>query len=1127
MEICVGREAIYNLPVLESDSETSNEEDNDLADTEDNSEEEDSFLIRLNPLQKSAQVIPPERAKYLARGYLVSSIHISKPDSDPQLKLQRVKAKRGHKRQLADCVETSGPQKMQGIEQVLEIHSDASQASITHVSDSEEGKEPITFSANPHQHCRVASPTLKHDSTEEQMNDEEMDSMSMGQRSSPVPSGQESPVPSDAAPPPARHEFDEPHAIFTTAFPAFVALNNKPRPPAISAFTPVDHRFGSLISRVAREITEDSDNAKALGPAILVTPAAGRLVPLHDRETGRTLEISLFYNARQINLRDGADPSVHIGTTLVVTIDGEIDAQFLPSLERTFAGLPSGRMCGLASRGPYFAPDGRLPKLIHNGGFLPLDFATGATIAETQSSSTEYQRGGLTSFETENVLKKFPSLKPPLSIAEYREPSTHEMAINFPHLDVRLTEIPAQDRLRVATLLEDLANLAAEIYARNGELEGLGVLQSVAAPRKNAVTFPLIAHLLLDNELFTLRSIRTGPVKPTEHQLAAHVLQLAAGDENDPIYRRNTFGLRDAHLIESRFLDNVASVDRQLFDIRNQFGELTLSEQAADHLARIPLCGPLLHALRESQEEMPHLETQPSTPEQEAAMGLDPAAFLRQPTPSEVSEIDSMKVEYDNETQRDMSLSEDEGFELQSREPLTPDFHTQPPTPAEFVDPTTGVFVSHRFIACPLEPINIEPLPEVLAAAPTYVIREACHSVNCVRKRENRVNPDSPRGLACGMVGHPFDGNHLTDSMSHIVPTRRVGVWRGPEVQDVSTMEDRHLLHPLSSNYYPTSATATAVDRAVPVYEMTRIAEKLASAMARPPRLFVDSPAEEITADQILINMRIRKAVEVFEEERQKGEHDLPFKDASFPPVTHFVVLGQPLETDAPDLAVQVRQPILDYDQFRIQVMRYQPNAYVEVGTGSNPDAGLTFFNLDNDTRAETLLSEWRGDSNLSRLRDARRYAARFVEYIVLLAQSIVFRSAVDVLPKDHPTHHYFYYHCHVLRYLRAGLRDADQGFNFICAHIDPMSEGLLSDAVINGFDYRPYNPLLTGDEDLMLQHSAIILEFCSVDSSPTSAARCVGFLPTLHSPSASFSFPGTSSRLTTTTMRAAFSRTF
>ncbi|KIY61240.1 hypothetical protein CYLTODRAFT_415574, partial [Cylindrobasidium torrendii FP15055 ss-10] len=1450
MEICVGREAIYNLPVLEPDSESSNEEDNDLADTEDNSEEEDSFLIRLNPLQKPAQVIPPERAKYLAQGYLVSSIHISKPDSDPQLKLQRVKAKQGHKRQLADCVETSGPQKMQGIEQVLEIHLDASQASITHVSDSKEGKEPITFSANPHQHCRVASPTLKHNSMEEQMDDKEMDSMSMAQQPSPIPSRQASPVPSGPTLPqvpevqihesepsnqhqtapslsahsphigkartktlkvkstgtlellwkresgygtrtvesstttiqginervaphkqthsqtefqsqvmwigdagsltkvtsqevsskyldhpaypketsdshqgiprtepacknvattaqqqidnlrprwqvvsdnritmredlltPAeaqeriqrRQEFyeqkekqiglhrpearidslvlakhteneevlrsadkanqskkgqgilkdvadrvlalaqtvsannkiankiakeqsssrqldpldyedppeikqeklalatgerkepelghnssaeaknwqlytapfprtqtmntltrsdhsvgptplgkarnrsyertgrddryeqseegykegertqknsrtempvtikhfpcstinaplpltypplddGEPHATFTSAFPAFLTPNNHARPPPILAFTPIDHRFGRLISRAAQEVTEHSDNAEALSPAILVTPAAARLVPLHDEATGRTLEVSVFFNARHLSLREGIDPSVHIGTTLVVTIDGKIDAQFLPALERTYAGSPSGKLCGFAAHSPYLAPDGRTAQLSHNGGFLPLDLASAATTSETQANCMEFRERGLTAYETVDVLKQFPTLP-----------------INHTQLGVRLTDIPAPDRGCVAALVEELASIIGSAYSRNGELKGLGLIQPEETPRNNSVTFPLLANLLLDRQLFTLRSSRLGPIKPSEHQIAAaNVFQLAVLDSNGFAHQQSTVGSvskdlgtltsdwiddNDMRLVESRFLTNVTRVDRQLFDIRDSKYKLHwLSYTVLNALPCpvVPLCGPLLHALRESQEDLPHLESVTATPP--PSLIKSPVSSPAPASPTQLSDV-SIQAQRGSPGGSDMILTNDEELELREHGLELPEPPYREPTVVDNIGADTGPFITERFIACPLPPIQRQHSKSLMGETPTYVIREACHLVDCVRKREICPNPNSPCGLACGMVGQPFDGQHLTKELDTREPMLRVGVWKGPPVQDISVIEDGHLLHPLSPIYFPTSATLAAVDRAIPVYEVTRTAEKLVSAMAQPPRLYTAAPGEFLTDDQTAANESIRQAVYDFEREQELGEHDLAFKTAGHAPVTHYTLLGPPLDSSAPNLAI----------------MRYQNNVFADELINGNPDLRVTYFNICIDRRPSIIRNVWREATSLSRLRDARRYVARFVEWIVLLAQATVFHSAVNVLPDDHPTHHYFYHHCHVLRYLVPDCRDANQGFNYICGHVNPAYESVLTDDVISGVRYLTYNPLLTGEEDELLQHAAVVLEF-------------------------------------------------
>ncbi|KIY61054.1 hypothetical protein CYLTODRAFT_480802, partial [Cylindrobasidium torrendii FP15055 ss-10] len=207
----------------------------------------------------------------------------------------------------------------------------------------------------------------------------------------------------------AKNRNGRPHATFTTAIPAFIALNGRDRPPPIEATAPVDAAIQQRITLLAQEITNEPANAAALGPAILVTPAAGRLSPIHVPDSDRSIKVNLFFNARHVSLRDGEDPSVHIGTTLVITLDGDVDTQFLPHLERTIMGHPAIRLCGPTTRMSYRAPDGRIPQLTHNGGFLPLDIPEDSTQAELETGCGDFKEG-LAPFESTNVLSRFPTL---------------------------------------------------------------------------------------------------------------------------------------------------------------------------------------------------------------------------------------------------------------------------------------------------------------------------------------------------------------------------------------------------------------------------------------------------------------------------------------------------------------------------------------------------------------------------------------------------------------------------------------------------------------------------------------------------------------------------------------------
>ena len=118
-------------------------------------------------------------------------------------------------------------------------------------------------------------------------------------------------------------------------------------------------------------------------------------------------------------------------------------------------------------------------------------------------------------------------------------------------------------------------------------------------------------------------------------------------------------------------------------------------------------------------------------------------------------------------------------------------------------------------------------------------------------------------------------------------------------------------------------------------------------------------------------------------------------------------------------------------------------------------------------------------NSKILVLRKARIYAE---EGMRRLAQFMVLpqiREFVDNFPKGNPTTHYFYHHCHILRYIEALNPHLIQplGFNAEYHHYNPVGpEGHRNNRRIRKPN-QPVNPLLTVEEDEFLYHCAIVFE--------------------------------------------------
>ncbi|KIY61307.1 hypothetical protein CYLTODRAFT_459967 [Cylindrobasidium torrendii FP15055 ss-10] len=676
------------------------------------------------------------------------------------------------------------------------------------------------------------------------------------------------------------------------------------------------------------------------------------------------------------------------------------------------------------------------------------------------------------------------------------EHTQHRLTVNEDALLRHLQHLAAQDRDAVAALVHQFATLVGSIYSRNGDLEGLGFVDAAATPQSNSVVFPLVADLLCDSKVFSLENLRTGPVIPNEHQLnAAHVYQVTSLPETASAMSvavntiRNDIGLLSSHLfpaddalqIENRLIDNLKTMDSQLFNLRAQFESLLLSEPAAKRLDEIPPQGPLLQALRLVQHDLPNLESVLSSPFPDATSmhstsplpsTLTPFSSPASPKNTDTGEWNMLEGDIEGE----ITAVNDDDYELLGQEPMSPLITPRNLTSAARLD-DADIIVTGRFVACQLEPAEAIDPPMFSSGVKTYAIRDACCSQNCVRKREHRANPMSLRVLTCGSLGKPFDGVPLTTRLPPDVPTFRVGAWRGSVIFRPSASEECYLQHPLSASYYPDAATAAALQHAAPVYEITRLASKITAEMSCPPRLFTAQPQRPLLSHQLIINADIRQAVRTFEQAQKLDQHTLRFKTAFHLPVTQYAIIAPPLDFAAPDLAVQIREPIMDYEQFRIHGMRHSGAPLVEESAGDGLDIQLAYFDVNADGRRTIILNAWREPDSLARLREARKHAARLVEYTALIAQATFFRNAVDDLPHEHPTRHFFYVHCHVLRYLHDDLRDADQGFNVICAHLNPDEEELLQEEVVAPTGAAPFNPLLLVQEDDLLHHVAVVLE--------------------------------------------------
>jgi hypothetical protein len=123
-------------------------------------------------------------------------------------------------------------------------------------------------------------------------------------------------------------------------------------------------------------------------------------------------------------------------------------------------------------------------------------------------------------------------------------------------------------------------------------------------------------------------------------------------------------------------------------------------------------------------------------------------------------------------------------------------------------------------------------------------------------------------------------------------------------------------------------------------------------------------------------------------------------------------------------------------------------------------------------------------------LRAIRRLINEGIRFLAKLLLTQKWRDRVDCLMND--TRHYFFYHCHIFRYIDNSRQVLYQGFYQRCVHLDysqPTPKERLP--------LTPLNPLITADEDEFLAQAANIFEINQLTDLVNAIRRFRGqFLP-------------------------------